>query len=98
MNEKLALVTFTTPNNKQHRHLSGKVQWGESFTDAAKRVLKIETNLDADFEFKMIFRKYDRSDEAHSLLEDKIFVIMQTNQVRGELLKHTFGSKCKKSS
>jgi ADP-ribose pyrophosphatase YjhB (NUDIX family)/predicted transcriptional regulator len=77
------------PHYGFYGRLSGKVQWGESFSDAAKRVLKIETNLDADFDFKMVFRKYDLEDKVHSLLEDKIFIVMETSRVRGELLEQT---------
>lgn len=66
--------------------LGGKVRWGESFEEAAKRELKEETNLDADFTFKMVFRKRDYDTENNGLLEDKVFIIMYTNEASGELM------------
>jgi len=75
--------------------LGGKVRWGESFEEAAKRELKEETNLDADFVFKMIFRKRDYTTEADELLEDKVFVIMYTDAVSGELMDEFEGGRNK---
>ncbi len=71
--------------------LGGKVRWGESFEEAAKRELKEETNLDANFTFKSIFRKRDYRKEGGELLEDKVFVIMYTNSYSGELLEQFEG-------
>lgn len=67
--------------------LGGKLRWGESFEEAAARELKEETNLDADFTYKMIFRKRDYDKDSDSLLEDKVFVIMYTNGASGELME-----------
>jgi len=66
--------------------LGGKVRWGESFEEAASRELKEETNLEADFTYKMIFRKRDYKKQTGDLLEDKVFVIMYTNNARGKLM------------
>jgi len=67
--------------------LGGKIRWGESFEDAAKRELKEETNLDADFTFQMIFRKRDYNTDTDGLLEDKVFVIMHTTAATGDLME-----------
>lgn len=66
--------------------LGGKVRWGESFEEAARRELKEETNLEADFTYKMLFRKRDYKQESGGLLEDKVFIIMHTNDASGELM------------
>lgn len=71
--------------------LGGKLRWGESFEEAATRELKEETNLDAEFVFKMIFRKRDYRKSNHTLLEDKVFVIMYTNAAAGELAQEFEG-------
>lgn len=66
--------------------LGGKVRWGETFEEAAKRELEEETGLIADFTYKMIFRKRDYRKEDETLLEDKVFVIMYSNAYEGELV------------
>ena len=66
--------------------LGGKVRWGESFEEAARRELKEETYLTADFTYKMLFRKRDYKKRSGELLEDKVFVIMYANNAQGELM------------
>lgn len=66
--------------------LGGKIRWGESFEEAAKRELEEETGLIADFTFKHIFHKRDYNKETGELLEDKVFVIMYANEYTGELM------------
>jgi 8-oxo-dGTP pyrophosphatase MutT (NUDIX family) len=66
--------------------LGGKVRWGESFEEAAERELLEETGLTADFTYKMIFRKRDYKKASGELLEDKVFVIMYSNDAKGELM------------
>ncbi len=66
--------------------LGGKVRWGESFEEAAKRELKEETGLDGAFVFKSIFRKRDYDKDSGRLLEDKVFIIMYTDNAAGKLI------------
>ena len=66
--------------------LGGKIRWGESFEEAARRELKEETGLEADFTYKMIFHKRDYKKENGELLEDKVFVIMYADSYSGELV------------
>ena len=66
--------------------LGGKVRWGESFEEAAKRELEEETGLNADFTFRSIFRKRDYKKTTGELLEDKVFVIMYANSYDGTLI------------
>lgn len=66
--------------------LGGKVRWGESFEQAAKRELKEEAGLSADFTFKMLHNKRDYTEEGR-LLEHKVFIIMHTDKFSGSLVK-----------
>ena len=66
--------------------LGGKVRWGESFEEAAKRELKEETCLSAYFTIKSIFHKRYYKKETGELLEYKVFIIMYANTYSGELI------------
>lgn len=66
--------------------LGGKIRWGESFEEAAKRELFEETGLTADFTYKMIFHKRDYKKTDGALLEDKVFVIMYADTYEGDLI------------
>jgi ADP-ribose pyrophosphatase YjhB (NUDIX family) len=65
---------------------SGKKNFGEKITDAAKRELKEETGLDANF--KIIGNMHQiRKDEQCNVIEDGVFYICYTDKVTGELDK-----------
>ncbi|MET1033225.1 MAG: NUDIX hydrolase [Candidatus Saccharimonadales bacterium] len=87
--EFLIQQRLKSPHRGFYGRLSGKIRCGESFADAAQRVLAEETGLQADFTFAAIHRKSDYSDETATLLEDKIFIVMQAEVISGTLLSQS---------
>lgn len=65
----------------------GKVSWGESFEDGAKRELKEESGLDGEFTFAYTYRKRDYRNSDKSLLEDKVFIVMHCANPTGALVE-----------
>lgn len=50
------------------------MRWGESVIEAAKRELKEERGLEAEFEYRLLYHKQDFRKDTCELLEDKIFL------------------------
>jgi predicted transcriptional regulator len=65
--------------------ISGPVQWGEPFEATAKRELKKQTGLTAEFILRSFYRKSDYDSESKSLLEDKLFAVVEAVNVESEL-------------
>lgn len=66
--------------------LGGKMRWGESIVEAARRELLEESGLEADFEYKILYHKRDFDTTTGKLLEDKIFLCVRATNPRGELM------------
>lgn len=66
--------------------ITGKIKWGEKIFEAAKRELKEEAGLKADFVLSGIEHKIDYSKNG-KLLEDKYFYIIEGASVSGRFKK-----------
>lgn len=66
--------------------LGGKMRWGESIVEAARRELLEESGLEADFEYKILYHKRDFDTATGKLLEDKIFLCVRATNPRSELM------------
>ena len=66
-------------------HLSGKVYWGETLDDAAKRELKEETNLEGKPELFAITHEIVKDEKSLELLEDKYLYYFIVKNPKGEL-------------
>jgi 8-oxo-dGTP pyrophosphatase MutT (NUDIX family) len=68
--------------------VTGKVKLGEGISEAAKRELKEETNLDGEPELILI-KHYRVFDEQHTkLLEDKFMFLCKVQEPRGEIMNN----------
>ncbi len=65
--------------------VGGKMRWGETVVEAAKRELKEETGLEADLEYRLLYHKRDFDKVTGKLLEDKLFLCVYANSYSGEL-------------
>ena len=74
--------------------ISGKIRWGESIYETAKREFKEETGLKAKFNLAGVKHKTDY-DLSGNLLEDKFFFVMRAENPKGKLKKIFDGGKNK---
>ena len=72
---------------------TGKIRWGETIVEGAKRELLEETGLTADCEVKGIYHKIDKQTESGELLEDKIFYAVLCTNTQGELMENFEGGR-----
>ncbi len=79
------------PSYGFHGYITGKIRWGETVLETAKREIKEETGLIANkltlvgVEHKMDY------DKAGGLLEDKFFFVIVAEDPEGELIKYEGG-------
>lgn len=71
--------------------VGGKIRWGESILEAAKRELKEETGLEAEFEQRLLYHKRDFNKGTGKLLEDKIFFCVYATEYTGEFIEEFEG-------
>lgn len=73
---------------------SGKVRWGKTLVEAAKRELLEETGLVAEVvDIRGLYHKIDYRKEDNELLEDKIFYVAWCNGLTGELREDFEGGR-----
>ena len=72
--------------------VTGKVKWGETAKEAARRELKEETGLTANVVLAGIKHKMDYA-EAGQLLEDKFFFVFKAENIKGKLIEKFEGGE-----
>jgi 8-oxo-dGTP diphosphatase len=65
---------------------TGKMRWGETFTETAARELMEETGLTAALRVVGFYHKMDYDQDSGELLEDKIFCVVHGINPQGELI------------
>lgn len=71
---------------------TGKISWGETTIEAAKRELYEETGLEADLTVEGIYHKLDYDNDG-KLLEAKYFILVSGKNPRGKLIDKTDGQR-----
>ncbi len=75
---------------------SGKIRWGESIYETAEREMTEETGLSGGkWEHRGIYHERVRHTNTKEIIEDKIFHIMYTEHISGELIEKFEGGRNK---
>lgn len=70
---------------------SGKIRWGETIIETARRESLEETGLEGDFKVMGVYHEHVLSEETGEMLEDKIFFVVLGTNMRGNLLDNFEG-------
>lgn len=62
---------------------SGKIRWGETIIETARRESLEETGLDGDFRVMGVYHEHVLSEESGEMLEDKIFFVVLATNMHG---------------
>lgn len=66
---------------------SGKIRWGETIVETARRESLEETGLDGNFEVKGVYHEHVLQDDTGEMLEDKIFFVVLGTDMHGAFLE-----------
>ncbi len=65
---------------------TGKVRWGETIAETAKRECLEETGLDGDFQIKGVYHELVKLEGDHEAVEDKIFFLCSCENPTGDFI------------
>lgn len=81
------------PNFGFYGFPTGKIRWGETILQTAKRECIEETGLELGFTVAGVYHEHVRADETGELFEDKIFFVCRGESVSGDLQDHFEGGE-----
>jgi ADP-ribose pyrophosphatase YjhB (NUDIX family) len=70
---------------------SGKIRWGETIVETARRESLEETGLDGDFTVMGVYHEHVTQEETGEMLEDKIFFVVRGTNMHGAFLDNFEG-------
>ena len=73
------------PNYGFYGFPTGKVRWGETIPETAKRECLEETGIEGEFVARGVYHEHTFLDNPQELIEDKLFFICASTSIRGEL-------------